>query len=118
MDALLDYGIAVVFASDNVRDAWSPYGKADMLERVSLAGYLLGWNEDPQMRRGLACVSETPARLLGDEPALLCPGDPADLTLVPAATVLDAITRQPAGRLVFNAGTLVAGAGSAPLAAV
>jgi cytosine deaminase len=114
---LLDFGVNVVFASDNVRDSWSPYGKADMLERVALAGYLFGWNEDEALLRGLDRVTLAPSIALGDEPALLRPGDAADFTLVPARSIQEAIVMQPAGRIVFRAGRVVARAGEIPVGA-
>ena len=58
-----DLGMNVVFASDNVRDSWSPYGKADMLERVALAGYLFGWNDDASLLQGLDRVTTSPSRI-------------------------------------------------------
>jgi cytosine/adenosine deaminase-related metal-dependent hydrolase len=109
VDRLLGHGVNVIFASDNVRDSWSPYGKADMLERVAMAGYQLGWNEDVRLQAGLERVTAAPTRALGDEAALLHPGDPADFTLVPAGCLQEAIVMQPAGRLVFRRGILASG---------
>jgi cytosine deaminase len=110
-DALVDLGMNVVFASDNVRDSWSPFGKADMLERVALAGYLLGWDEEARLLSGLAHVTTAPALALGDEPAQLRPGDPADFTLVPAGSYLEAIVSQPSGRIVYRGGRVVSNQG-------
>jgi cytosine deaminase len=113
VEALTDLGLNVVFGSDNVRDSWSPYGKADMLERVGLAGYLFEWDDDARLLGGLARVTSAPSRTLGDPPALLRPGDPADFTLVPATSLQTAIVSQPAGRVVYRRGAIVAGAGQA-----
>jgi cytosine/adenosine deaminase-related metal-dependent hydrolase len=107
VDKLLDLGLNVVFASDNVRDSWSPYGKADMLERVALAGYLFGWNTDEALMRGLERVTIAPSVALGDAAALLRSGDPADFTLVPARSIQEAIVMQPAGRTVYKTGRVV-----------
>ncbi len=108
VDVLVAAGVNVVFASDNVRDSWSPYGKADMLERVALAGYLFGWNEDEAIFRGIERVTLSPSIALGDAPALLRPGDAADFTLVPAGCLQEAIVMQPPGRIVYKAGRVVA----------
>jgi cytosine deaminase len=107
-DALVDLGVNLVFASDNVRDSWSPYGKADMLERVALAGYLLGWNEDERLLAGLNHVTRNAAIALGDAPVSLELGDSADFTLVPAVSLMEAIVTQPAGRIVYRRGYVVA----------
>jgi cytosine/creatinine deaminase len=111
-DVLEDLGLNVVFASDNVRDSWSPYGKADMLERVALAGYLCGWNGDDQLLSGLDHVTTAASFTLGDEPALLRQGDPADFTLVPAHSLQEAIVSQPVGRIIYRHGCVVAAEGS------
>lgn len=104
---LIDLGMNVIFASDNVRDSWSPFGKADMLERVGLAGYLFGWNTDELLLRGLDCVTRAPSAALGDAPALLRPGDAADFLLVRAHSVQEAIVRQPRERIVYRRGRVV-----------
>ncbi len=101
-------GVNLVLASDNVRDSWSPYGKADMLERVALAGYLNGWNDDERLLAGLDLVTSAAAITLGDKPALLRPGDAADFTLASAACPQEAIVSQPASRMVFRQGCVVA----------
>jgi cytosine deaminase len=111
-EALTHLGVNVVLASDNVRDSWSPYGKADMLERVALAGYLFDWNEDARMLAGLAHVTSAPSKLLADPLALLRPGDPADFTLVRASSVQEAIVFQPPERTVYRRGRVVADNGT------
>jgi len=110
-DVLVDLGVNVVFASDNVRDSWSPFGKADMLERVALAGYLGGWNEDERLLAGLDHVTTAASRALGDEPANLRPGDLADFTLVPSGCLQEAIVSQPTGRTVYRQGCVVSAGG-------
>jgi cytosine deaminase len=110
-DVLVDLGLNVVLASDNVRDSWSPFGKADMLERLALAAYLFGWNDDERLLAGLGHVTSAPARALGDEPALMRPGDLADFTLVPAGSLQEAIVSQPPNRVVYRRGRVVAQGG-------
>jgi cytosine deaminase len=111
-EVLSQLGVNVVLASDNVRDSWSPYGKADMLERVALAGYLFSWNEDARLLAGLTHVTSAPSKLLGDPLALLRPGDPADFTLVRASSVQEAIVVQPQERTVYRRGRVVADNGT------
>jgi cytosine deaminase len=109
VETLTSLGVNVVFGSDNVRDSWSPYGKADMLERVALAGYLFGWNDDARLLEGLNRVTLAPSVALGDQPVRLRPGDAADFTLVPATSLLAAIVSQPGDRVVYSHGEVVAG---------
>ena len=112
---LRDLGVDVVIASDNVRDSWSPYGKADMLERVALAGYLFNWNDDAQLKAGLEHVTSIASTLLGDLPARLQPGEAADFTLVRAASLQEALVVQPKERIVYRQGRVVAENGSVRL---
>ena len=54
---LHDHGVEVFGGSDNIRDAWSPFGNGDMLERVHtilghglevLGGFIVGFDNDPR----------------------------------------------------------------------
>lgn len=88
---LLAAGVPVRFGSDNVRDPFYPYGDADPLEAAWLAS--------------LAAHVDDPAQLL----AGICGGrsgvardDPAELVLVPADSVQDALARRPRGREVIK----------------
>ena len=47
--------------------------------------------------------------VLCDGCAALSPGDPANLVLVPASSIEDALARRPSGRIVFKGGRQVAG---------
>ena len=45
-------GVVVFTGSDNIRDAWSPYGNGDMLERAMLVGYRNGLEADEDLALG------------------------------------------------------------------
>lgn len=107
---LAGLGVRVAVASDNIRDSWWPYGKADPLERACTAGYLVGAHDDASIAQMLAMVTTTPAELLGLPLATLAPGDVADFTLVPASSAAEAVVAQPASRVVVRGGRIVAGA--------
>ena len=47
--ALVAAGVRVFAGSDNIRDAWSPYGEGDMLERAMLIGYRQGFHADDDL---------------------------------------------------------------------
>lgn len=89
---LLAAGATVRFGSDNVRDPFYPYGDADPLETgwlTSLAAHL----DDPQQLLRGVCGGRSTVE----------PGDPAELVLVPADSVQDALSRRPGGREVIRA---------------
>ena len=42
-------GVEVFGGSDNIRDAWSPFGNGDMLERAMLIGYRANFRHDEEL---------------------------------------------------------------------
>lgn len=95
---LIAAGVKVRFGSDNVRDWFFPFGDGDMLDTALFTAVAAGVDDDTSLLAGL-CDGRT----------ALAPGDPADLVLVPASSMEDALARRPAGRIVFKAGRQVAG---------
>jgi cytosine/adenosine deaminase-related metal-dependent hydrolase len=108
---LVAEGVTVFVGSDNIRDAWSPYGNGDMLERARLVGYRAGLLTDAELRLGLDLVTLAPARVMGRESGI-AEGAPADLVLVRAAHVPEAVAAAPPRELVVKAGRVVARAGT------
>ena len=46
---LHDHGVEVFGGSDNIRDAWSPFGNGDMLERAMMIGYRANFRHDEEL---------------------------------------------------------------------
>ena len=109
---LLEKGLNVAVASDNVRDSWSPHGKADPLERAALASHLLGWKSDSELVEALHMVSRRALLALGRPVIDFRPGCSADLALVSATCVQEAIVTQPPERVVLRRGRVVAKGGT------
>ena len=105
---LMARGVTVFAGSDNIRDAWSPYGNGDMLERAMLIGYRAGFLADEELRLAFAMTTTIAAQVTGRADHRLEPGAPADLVAVDAPHVPAAVIARPAGRLVFKRGRLVA----------
>jgi len=101
-------GVAVFVGSDNIRDAWSPYGNGDMLERARLVGYRAGLLTDAELRLALELVGAAPLRAMGHAAPGIAVGAPADLVLVRAAHAAEAVAVAPARELVVKAGRIVA----------
>jgi cytosine/creatinine deaminase len=95
---LIAAGVKVRFGTDNVRDGFFPFGDGDMLDTALFAAVAAGVDDQASLLAGLC-----------DGRAALAPGDPADLVLVPASSIEDALARRPAGRIVLKAGRQVAG---------
>ena len=103
--ALTAAGVTLAAGADNLQDPFNPVGRGDCLETASLmvmAGHRLPSD-------AYDTVSGTARRAMGLDPVTLSPGDPAELVLVPAAGVREAIAFGPPGRAVVHAGRLVAG---------
>lgn len=100
-------GVCVFAGSDNIRDAWSPFGTGDMLERAMLIGYRAGFLTDEDLRLAFDLVTTEPARALGLPADGIAVGAPADLVVLDAASVQTAIVGRPARRLVLKGGRRV-----------
>jgi len=96
---LVAAGVPVRFGSDNVGDVFYPYGDADPLEAAWLAALGAHVDDEDVLLAGI-CAGR----------ARIAEGDPADLVLLEAESLRDALARRPAGRTVLRAGERVSGA--------
>jgi cytosine deaminase len=102
--SLLDAGVNLAAGGDNLQDPFNSVGRADPLETAALA--VVTAHLDPETAYHL--VTNAARRALGLPEVHLEPGDPADLLLVRAANVREAVALAPADRLVIRNGELVA----------
>ena len=105
---LRDAGVAVFSGSDGVRDAWTPFGTADMLERAFLLAYRSGFRTDEGLALTLDVVTRGGAAVLGLDAYGLDVGGAANLVVVPGETVGELVVARPARTLVIRAGSVVA----------
>jgi cytosine/adenosine deaminase-related metal-dependent hydrolase len=115
---LIAAGVVVCAGSDGIRDTWGPYGNADMLERAMFVGLRNNLRRDDDLRIALDVVTVMGAKALGLPDYGLEPGCEADIVLVAAETVAEAVAQRPGqrtaikrGRVVAQDGVVVAGAG-------
>lgn len=101
-------GVTMLGGNDGIRDTWSPYGNPDMLERAMLIGLRYNLRRDDELDIALDCVTHAGARGCGFEAYGLVPGSRADLVLVDAQTVAQAVVSRPPRRLVVAGGRIVA----------
>jgi len=106
--ALRAAGVTVFAGNDDVRDAWWPYGDADMLERAMLIGYRSGFYTDDELAVAFDLATASGAKALGLEDYGLAVGAPADLMVLVARNVAEAVVARPRRRDVYKAGRLVA----------
>jgi cytosine/adenosine deaminase-related metal-dependent hydrolase len=105
---LREAGVTVGAGSDGVRDAWTPFGNADMLERAMLVAYRNGYRADPLLHETLDIVTRANARVLGLEGYGLEVGCRADLVVVPGETLGEIVAMRPPRTLVVSGGRVVA----------
>jgi cytosine deaminase len=104
-------GVTVVGGNDGIRDTWTPYGSPDMLERAMLIGLRNDFRRDDDLEVALDCVTHGAARGCGFADYGLLPGHRADLVLVDAQTLAEAVVARPVRRLVVSSGSIVARGG-------
>jgi cytosine deaminase len=110
IDALLERGVSVFSGSDNIRDPWWPFGDADQLERAMIVAYRMDWRTDEWLAEALQLVTHRAATALGiAKYGLGAPGAPADLVLVDAETVAEAVVARPRRALVVAHGQVIGG---------
>jgi cytosine deaminase len=95
---LLAAGVPVRFGTDNVRDWFFPFGDGDMLASAAFAVTAAHLDDDAALLAGIC-----------DGRSGIEQGIPADIVLIPATALDDALARRPEGRVVLKQGRQVAG---------
>lgn len=105
---LLDAGVNVASAQDDVNDPYYPFGRPDQLEVGQYTAHVGHLTYPSELETVFDMITVNPARALRLEGYGLEPGDRADLVLIDAAGVRDALRLVPPRRAVFYGGRLVA----------
>ncbi|MBI2155706.1 MAG: amidohydrolase family protein [Candidatus Rokubacteria bacterium] len=105
---LLAAGVNVVFASNNIRDAFVTFGAADMLEQAWLGALTAHLDTLDDLATALDMVTARPAALMGlrDRGAVEV-GKQADLVLLDAASPAEALADQVEKLYVIRRGRIV-----------
>ncbi|WP_198371518.1 amidohydrolase family protein [Roseomonas rosulenta] len=101
-------GVTIFGGNDGIRDTWTPYGSPDMLERAMLIGLRNNLRRDDEIAIAFDCVSAAGARGCGFGEYGLHPGARADLVLLEARSLAEAVVARPPRRLVVSGGRIVA----------
>ena len=106
---LREHGVRVFGGSDNIRDAWSPFGNGDMLERAMMIGYRANFRHDRDLQLAFEMVTSAAARVLRvKDHGMAVAGRAADFVAVEAGSVAEAVATRPRRKLVIKAGRVVA----------
>lgn len=106
--ACREAGVTIFGGNDGIRDTWTPYGSPDMLERAALIGLRNDLRRDDEIEWAFDCVTGAAARACGFADYGLAPGARADLVLVDAGCIAQAVVQRPPRRLVVSGGKVVA----------
>lgn len=104
IQALIDERVTVAAGADNLQDPFYIVGRSDPLETASL----LVAAAHRTVSEAWAMVSSDARRVIGATRTGTRPGDTADLVAVRASTLREAVADQPADRIVFRGGRIVA----------
>lgn len=101
-------GVTVFSGSDAIRDAWTPFGTADMLERAMLLAWRNGFRTDPLLQATLDVVTRGGAGVLGLEGYGLDVGCRANFIVAPGETLAELVVARPTRAWVVSGGRVVA----------
>jgi cytosine deaminase len=103
---LRERGVTLFAGSDNIRDCWSPYGNGDMLDRAAIIAERHALYTDRELEDAFALTTSEGDKALGRPRRELCAGARADLVVVEAASVADAVVDRPTRTMVLRAGRI------------
>jgi cytosine deaminase len=101
-------GVNVFAGNDDVRDTWSPYGNADMLERAALIGWKSDFRRDDLVAVAFDVVSAAGANALSVQNYGIAVDNPANFFTIAASCIPEAVGGHPARQLVVHQGKIVA----------
>jgi cytosine deaminase len=105
---LLQQGINVAFGHDCVMDPWYPMGSHDMLEVAHMGLHVAQMTGVAEQQACFAAVTENGARALHLESYGLAPGCHADMVVLQAGDVPEALRLKPARLHVIRRGKVIA----------
>jgi cytosine deaminase len=105
---LLDAGVNVVSAQDDVNDPYYPFGKPDQIEVGQYTAHVAQLTYLPELETVFDMITVNAARAMRLEGYGVAVGDRADLCVIDAPTVREALRLVPPRRLVFYGGRMVA----------
>ena len=105
---LMDAGINVAFGQDALMDPWYSFGSHDMLEVAHMGLHVAQMTGVVQMVRIFEAVTYNGAGVLGIEGYGLEPGCHADIVILQAGDVQEALRLKPARLFVIRRGKVIA----------
>jgi cytosine deaminase len=100
-------GVRFGFGTDGIRDLWSPYGTGDLLGIAWQYARASGLARDEELERVVRLATSSAAGFVGRQVHDLVPGAPADIVVMDAENVFDALVRTPERNLVVGGGQVL-----------
>lgn len=100
-------GVPVGLGTDGIRDLWGPYGDGDLLRLATRLAQLSGARRDEELTDVVRLATSDAAGFVGRPVHDLVAGAPADVVLVDAQNVPEALVLAPERELVLAAGVRV-----------
>jgi cytosine deaminase len=104
---LLEEGVNVCLGQDDISDAYYPFGRNNMLEVAFLAAHLLWMTTSRDMEKLYDMVTINAAQAMNVESHQLKVGANANLVLLDASNVLEALRNHSAPQCVISNGKLI-----------
>ncbi|MBW4579341.1 MAG: amidohydrolase family protein [Tildeniella nuda ZEHNDER 1965/U140] len=105
---LAAFGVTTGVATNNVQNLFTPFGDGDLLKMCTLLAQVLQLNTAESHEHCLAMATTDAARAIGLPNHHIAPGNAADLVLLNATSVTEAIGAAPTQRTVIKQGRIVA----------
>jgi cytosine/adenosine deaminase-related metal-dependent hydrolase len=102
-------GVRVCVGTDAVRGFFVPYGSGDMIDRLARVAERNGMSRDDELEAAFGLITTDSAAALGVSDYGLHVGAKADLVLLQAETLAQALIEPPRDRIVIKDGAIVAG---------
>ncbi|MBB3111627.1 cytosine deaminase [Paenibacillus phyllosphaerae] len=99
---LLEAGVLVAAASDNIQDPFHPFGRGDMLQNGLMTAYAAHMAREEDIGTVLRMLTSIPAAITGVADYGIAPGNPARFVVLDAVSAEELLQELPAGRWVYN----------------
>jgi cytosine deaminase len=105
---LMQVGINVAFGHDALMDPWYSFGSYDMLEVAHMGLHVAQMTGVDQMRQIFEAVTTSGAKVMGIDDYGIAPGCNADIVILQATDVQEALRLKPARLYVIRRGAVIA----------
>lgn len=105
---LAEWGVNVGVATNNVQNLFTPFGDGDILKICTLLAQVLQMGTEASHQLCLEMATSKAAQAIGITNYGVAVGKQADLVILDAASVSEAIAAAPMGRTVIKGGQIVA----------